>query len=172
MDKTQLSANHTHLGEGNLVFDKDELPWRQHEMDNFELAITGNAFLYLLQKVKQVRQNNPDNPRIAAHCRENKILQKIIKKAKVFARMTSEEKAYLVKKLKGRDNAVGMCGDGANDCKALKTADIGLSLSEAEASIAAPFTSLTPNISPIITLLREGKASLCTTFQLFKMIFL
>jgi len=34
-----------------------------------------------------------------------------------------------------------MCGDGANDCAALKTADSGISLSSSDASIAAPFTS-------------------------------
>jgi len=34
-----------------------------------------------------------------------------------------------------------MCGDGANDCAALKIADSGISLSSSDASIAAPFTS-------------------------------
>ena len=63
-----------------------------------------------------------------------------------------------------------MCGDGANDCGALKQADAGISLSESEASIAAPFTSKIQDISCVITLLREGRAALTTTFQAFKFI--
>jgi cation-transporting P-type ATPase 13A2 len=63
-----------------------------------------------------------------------------------------------------------MCGDGANDCGALKTADVGISLSEAEASIAAPFTSQVQNIECCITLLREGRAAMTTSFQAFKFI--
>ena len=56
-----------------------------------------------------------------------------------------------------------MCGDGANDCGALKAADVGISLSEAEASIAAPFTSKIQDISCVITLLREGRCALTTS---------
>ena len=63
-----------------------------------------------------------------------------------------------------------MCGDGANDCGALKTADVGLSLSEAEASIAAPFTSQIQDISSVVILLREGRCALSTSFQCFKFI--
>ena len=61
-----------------------------------------------------------------------------------------------------------MCGDGANDCGALKAAHVGVSLSEAEASVAAPFTSAVPNISCIPSLVREGRLDITTTILFSK----
>jgi cation-transporting ATPase 13A2 len=70
------------------------------------------------------------------------ILNAILTKGKVYARMAPDDKALLVQNLQDKLKInCGMCGDGANDCGALKTAAVGISLSEAEASIAAPFTS-------------------------------
>lgn len=61
-----------------------------------------------------------------------------------------------------------MCGDGANDCGALKTADVGISLSEAESSVASPFTSHQPDISCVPKVIKEGRTALVTAFGLFK----
>lgn len=61
-----------------------------------------------------------------------------------------------------------MCGDGANDCGALKTAHAGISLSEAEASVASPFTSKIPDISCVPIVIKEGRAALVTSFGVFK----
>ena len=66
------------------------------------------------------------------------------------------------------DYRVIMCGDGANDCGALKAADAGISLSEAEASVASPFTSKTPDISCVPALIRESRCALVTAFGIFK----
>lgn len=61
-----------------------------------------------------------------------------------------------------------MCGDGANDCGALKRANAGVSLSETEASVASPFTSKVPNISCVVNVVKEGRCALVTSFNIFK----
>ncbi|XP_064599544.1 polyamine-transporting ATPase 13A3-like isoform X2 [Liolophura sinensis] len=96
------------------------------------------------------------------------VLCKIVVRGAVFARMTPDQKAQLIEVLQELGYYVGMCGDGANDCGALKTAHAGISLSEAEASVASPFTSKKPNIECVPTMIREGRAALVTSFGVFK----
>ncbi|XP_037333854.2 cation-transporting ATPase 13A2 isoform X1 [Pungitius pungitius] len=95
-------------------------------------------------------------------------LPKVLLRATVFARMAPDQKTQLVKELQKLNYRVGMCGDGANDCGALRAADVGVSLSEAEASVASPFTSKTEDISCVPLLIREGRCSLVTSFSLFR----
>uniref|UniRef100_A0A8C9TXN1 ATPase cation transporting 13A2 n=1 Tax=Scleropages formosus TaxID=113540 RepID=A0A8C9TXN1_SCLFO len=92
----------------------------------------------------------------------------VLMRGTVYARMAPEQKTQLVKELQKLNYRVGMCGDGANDCGALRAADVGVSLSEAEASVASPFTSKTNNISCVPLLIREGRCALVTSFSLFK----
>ncbi|XP_040284277.1 probable cation-transporting ATPase 13A4 [Bufo bufo] len=98
----------------------------------------------------------------------NSLLQKILLNGTVFARMSPGQKSSLVEEFQKLGYYVGMCGDGANDCGALKMAHVGISLSEQEASVASPFTSHTPNIECVPQLLKEGRAALITSFCVFK----
>lgn len=99
-------------------------------------------------------------------------INQIIKYCRVYARTTPEQKKDIVeltKLVKAQESTlVGFCGDGANDILALKAADIGLSLSTEEASLAAPFVSLESELTCVIDLLTEGRGSLVNSFQNFK----
>ncbi|XP_054838156.1 polyamine-transporting ATPase 13A3 [Eublepharis macularius] len=96
------------------------------------------------------------------------LVPKLVLHGTVFARMAPDQKTQLVEALQNVDYYVGMCGDGANDCGALKRAHGGISLSELEASVASPFTSRTPSIACVPNLIREGRAALITSFCVFK----
>ncbi|XP_038075285.1 probable cation-transporting ATPase 13A3 isoform X2 [Patiria miniata] len=96
------------------------------------------------------------------------LMPKIAARGTVFARMSPDQKAQLIEAIQDLDLHVGMCGDGANDCGALKTAHTGISLSEAEASVASPFTSQLQNIECVPLLVKEGRAALVTSFGVFK----
>ncbi|NXC06460.1 AT134 ATPase, partial [Orthonyx spaldingii] len=103
---------------------------------------------------------------VAQHFRH--LLPKLLLDATVFARMSPSQKSSLVEEFQKLDYFVGMCGDGANDCGALKVAHAGISLSEQEAAVASPFTSRTPSIACVPELIREGRAALVTSFCMFK----
>ena len=146
-----------------LIINEKENPYSFCKDDTFGIAITGPTFerLYLIneryiQKKDKLLKNAHETFRL------------ILKNGRVFARMAPEHKALLVEALKKEGFTTLMCGDGANDCSALRTAHVGVSLSAEEASIAANFTSNKPDVSCVYELLREGKCSLTTSIQTFK----
>ncbi|KAJ4431250.1 hypothetical protein ANN_19847 [Periplaneta americana] len=96
------------------------------------------------------------------------VIPKLVTRGTVFARMSPDQKQQLVQELQALGYYVAMCGDGANDCGALKAAHAGISLSEAESSVASPFTSKEANISCVPRVIREGRAALVTSFGIFK----
>ncbi|XP_014205361.1 probable cation-transporting ATPase 13A3 [Copidosoma floridanum] len=98
----------------------------------------------------------------------NELLPRICTRGVVFARMSSDQKQQLVVELMQLGYHVAMCGDGANDCGALRAAHVGISLSEAESSVASPFTSRVPDITCVPTVIQQGRAALVTSFGIFK----
>ena len=119
----------------------------------YELAVTGDVFRHL-----------SGSPSLST------LFHRVLLSCVIFARMTPDQKALLLTSLQSLQLYAGMCGDGGNDCKALKAAHVGVSLSSSEASIAAPFTYLEPNIRCVPLLLSEGRSALQTSFSLFRFI--
>ena len=114
----------------------------------YNLAINGHVFRHLVEN----RTKNPE------------LLTRIVGSATIFASMSPDDKAKLIDLLQEREQHVCMVGDGANDCIALKQAAVGISISNTEASIAAPFTSRREDISCVPILLKEGRGSLAMSF--------
>ncbi|KAK4877755.1 hypothetical protein RN001_010261 [Aquatica leii] len=74
-----------------------------------------------------------------------KRLDEFVRHGVVFARMSGKQKRELIEELKKQGYYTGMCGDGANDCGALKASHVGISLSGEDASAASSFTSKIPD---------------------------
>ncbi|KAJ1720971.1 hypothetical protein LPJ53_004447 [Coemansia erecta] len=117
---------------------------------NYCVAVTGEVFRYVMDSADALT------------------VGRMLMRGAVYARMSPDEKAELVERLQAIGYCAGFCGDGANDCGALRAADVGLSLSEAEASVAAPFTSHSTDIQCVLEVIREGRAALVTSFSCFK----
>nr|CDI56093.1 ca-transporting atpase [Melanopsichium pennsylvanicum 4] len=132
--------------------DPHVLDLEEFDFQDYQLALTGDVFRWMVD--------------FAAI----ETLRRLLIKGTVFARMSPDEKHEVVARLQALGMTVAFVGDGSNDCSALKAADIGISLSEAEASVAAPFTSNRGDISCAIDTIKEGRAALVTSFGCFSYI--
>ncbi|KAJ1347059.1 hypothetical protein KIN20_002007 [Parelaphostrongylus tenuis] len=137
--------------EDDSIFSRREIDVEEGKLiqNNYHFAISGPTFAVISHEY-------PD------------ILPSLVCVCDVFARMAPDQKQQLVNGLQEVGYTVAMCGDGANDCAALKAAHAGISLSDAEASIAAPFTSKVPDIRCVPMVISEGRAALVTSFGIFK----
>ncbi|KAJ1961761.1 hypothetical protein GGI12_003065, partial [Dipsacomyces acuminosporus] len=85
---------------------------------------------------------------------------------RVFARMKPTNKVECIE-LHMKYGVTAMCGDGGNDCGALRAAHVGIALSDAEASIVSPFSSANRSIMSCVELLIQSRAGLATSFANF-----
>jgi predicted P-type ATPase len=111
--------------------------------DEAELAVTGKAFDHLV-KMGEIEQ--------------------LLLKIRIFSRMTPAGKVECVRLHIASGAVTGMCGDGGNDCGALRIAHVGIALSEAEASVVSPFTSKTKSLESVVDVIIEGRGALATSF--------
>ena len=146
---------------------EEKVPYTLCKDDSFGIAISGPTFerLFLLNDRYMKKK---DELFKSAH----DAFRLVLKNGRVFARMAPNHKALLVEAFKKEGFMTLMCGDGANDCSALRTAHVSVSLSEGEASIAGHFNSRINDVSCVFELLIEGKCSLSTSMCTFKFMML
>ena len=116
-----------------------------------KLAISGEAFSYLLSREQSMAHQLGDFIR-------------------VYGRCTPYDKVAVVSHFVKKGYITMMCGDGGNDCGALKAAHVGIALSDAEASTVAPFTSLDKTITSVVDVLLEGRCALASALASYKYI--
>ncbi|XP_044146621.1 probable cation-transporting ATPase 13A5 [Bufo gargarizans] len=146
---TEIQANGNHKDKESQCNVGERLINLPTTLGNLHFAMNGKSYQVLTQHFSN-------------------LLPKILLNGTIFARMTPKQKSSLIEELQKLDYFVGMCGDGANDCGALKMAHVGISLSELEASVASPFTSKIPNIECVPLLIKEGRNTLITSLSIFK----
>ena len=123
------------------------------------LCVSGKSFDFLLQKFKEECEFNEKflNIKLGGHLKDKEqsdknsqivlnynfndssfekqpyagLLKLILNKGRIFFRMSPKDKVDLVNFFKEDKNSiVAMCGDGANDCGALLSADVGISVKQ------------------------------------------
>jgi len=130
-------------------------------MENTKIAVEGRVFEEIFMNKANI---------------DIKLYEKFFEYAIVFGRTSPKQKEAIVEALKYALTAktsvycVAYVGDGSNDSRALRVANVGLSLGSNESSIASAFNTKITSIEPLVDILIEGRANLELAMQNFKFI--
>lgn len=103
---------------------------------------------------------------------KTKLMLELLTHVRVFARMSPQDKVSVVNLYMGLGFVTSMCGDGGNDCGALRAAHVGIALSDAEASVVSPFTGVSKSPMAVVDVLLEGRCGLASAFACYKNVIL
>eukprot|EP00914_Ancora_sagittata_P008833 GHVO01017107.1.p1 GENE.GHVO01017107.1~~GHVO01017107.1.p1 ORF type:complete len:1305 (+),score=265.43 GHVO01017107.1:115-4029(+) len=153
-----------------------------------ELAVTQSAFTFLCNARLRLPEDMNDTDSIISEDvsdsesqisktngstnttrkRKRRMIDPILMRIRIFARMTPEGKINVVQRFIKSSYIVGMCGDGGNDCGALRAAHVGVSMSDTETSVVSPFNAKNTNTTAVPYLIMEGRNILASIVAVFK----
>jgi len=116
---------------------------------NIELAMMGFVWDHVITKQKE-------------------IAFQLVHFIRILGRCSPGDKISIVDCMNQQGFITLMCGDGGNDCGALRTAHVGIALSDSEASVVSPFTSIDKDITSVVTVLKEGRCTLSSAISSYK----
>ncbi|GAH04764.1 unnamed protein product, partial [marine sediment metagenome] len=88
-------------------------------------------------------------------------LKELVKKVKVWARITPEQKQKIIRTMKENGWSVAVTGDGVNDAPAMKEADVGIAMGKQGTDVARQAADLVlknDRFSAIIAAIKYGRA--------------
>jgi len=98
-------------------------------------------------------------------------LREKVKTVDVFARVTSEHKLRILKRLKELDLVIAMTGDGVNDAPAVKGAHVGIAMGLKGTEVtqeASDMILIDDNYATIVNAIEEGRGIFETTKNFFR----
>lgn len=101
--------------------------------DNLAVALNVCRALELVQREDELDSDGPQamTGSELANLPDGDEFDEAVASCKVFAKVSPDQKESIVASLKKKGHAVGMLGDGMNDCLALRKADVGISVDSA-----------------------------------------
>ncbi|ORM41350.1 putative manganese-transporting ATPase PDR2 [Babesia sp. Xinjiang] len=116
-----------------LVAEENRFVWRRRNGDILRKVTSPGDFLEEMRHIKHSMRLCVTGPALDAllHFERDtgrKVLAEIVLSSTVFARVSPQQKEFIIRTFKRAGMKTAMCGDGTNDMAALKAAHVGISL--------------------------------------------